>query len=472
MSCPSKICNPPAAGADDGWVEEKASPEIKEAMKPFALDEATLRKTMALFLDNIERGLKKATHDEATVKCFPTYVQDLPQGTEKGKFLALDLGGTNFRVLLVELDIGKCDLQSDIYAVPHDVMLGTGEQLFDHIAASLADFVTKHQLEAEVLPLGFTFSFPLVQKGLRSGLLVRWTKGFNIPEVLGGDVVQWLQEALERRGDIKIDVCAILNDTTGTLMSCAWKNPECRIGLIIGTGHNGCYLEAQANAELFDEPDMGSGKVIINLEAAAFGDDGCLEYMLTDVDKLVDGDSINPGKQIYEKLISGMYLGEVARLYVQRFIEGDLMFGGNHAEVFQTKEVFETAMISDVESDPAGSFQKTQEVLQKLGISDASEQDMINLRFICQSISRRSAHLTAATACVLTKKVNEPKIVIGIDGSVYKFHPHFRKLMKAKMQELMEPGFEFDLMLSEDGSGRGAALVAAMAAMRMKDQEA
>lgn len=44
--------------------------------------------------------------------------------------------------------------------------------------------------------------------------------------------------------------------------------------------------------------------------------------------------------------------------------------------------------------------------------------------------------------------------------------------MKAKMLELMEPGFEFDLMLSEDGSGRGAALVAAMAAMRLNEQGA
>ena len=38
-------------------------------------------------------------------------------------------------------------------------------------------------------------------------------------------------------------VLAILNDTTGTLMSCAWKEPKCRIGLILGTGTNACYLE-------------------------------------------------------------------------------------------------------------------------------------------------------------------------------------------------------------------------------------
>ena len=31
------------------------------------------------------------------------------------------------------------------------------------------------------------------------------------------------REAIARRGDVKIDVCAVLNDTTGCLMSCAWK---------------------------------------------------------------------------------------------------------------------------------------------------------------------------------------------------------------------------------------------------------
>lgn len=34
--------------------------------------------------------------------------------------------------------------------------------------------------------------------------------------------------------DVEIEVCGILNDTTGTLMSCAWKNRNCRVGVIVG----------------------------------------------------------------------------------------------------------------------------------------------------------------------------------------------------------------------------------------------
>lgn len=33
--------------------------------------------------DEMNKGLSKATHDDAVVKCFPTYVQDLPDGSGK-----------------------------------------------------------------------------------------------------------------------------------------------------------------------------------------------------------------------------------------------------------------------------------------------------------------------------------------------------------------------------------------------------
>lgn len=33
--------------------------------------------------DQLHKGLGKETHATATTKCFPTYVQDLPQGTGK-----------------------------------------------------------------------------------------------------------------------------------------------------------------------------------------------------------------------------------------------------------------------------------------------------------------------------------------------------------------------------------------------------
>ena len=52
--------------------------------------------------------------------------------------------------------------------------------------------------------------------GLADGKLVRWTKGFSCEGVEGENVVELLQAAIARRGDVRIEICAILNDTTGT----------------------------------------------------------------------------------------------------------------------------------------------------------------------------------------------------------------------------------------------------------------
>lgn len=51
---------------------------------------------------------------------------------EKGDFLALDLGGTNFRVLLVRVRNGKrrgVEMHNKIYAIPQEAMHGTGDEV-------------------------------------------------------------------------------------------------------------------------------------------------------------------------------------------------------------------------------------------------------------------------------------------------------------------------------------------------------
>ena len=55
----------------------------------------------------------------------------------------------------------------------------------------------------------------MTQKSLDVGILQTWTKSFKASGCVGKDVVDMLNEALHRRGDINVDVVAILNDTTG-----------------------------------------------------------------------------------------------------------------------------------------------------------------------------------------------------------------------------------------------------------------
>lgn len=280
---------------------------LKDFLKPLVLSDSQLQEVFKRFCNEIRKGLAQTTHNQADTKCYVTYVQDLPTGNEVGKFLALDLGGTNFRVLLVTLKgHHEAVVESEIYAVPKEIMLGPGVELFDHIAHCLATFVEKHKVGGELLPLGFTFSFPCVQLGLTKAHLVRWTKGFQCAGVEQDDVGRLLKEAIARRGDLEIHVMAILNDTTGTLMSCAHRNPECRIGVIIGTGCNACYVEHVEMVDLLEPEYKTNNKyVLINTEWGAFGDSGLLDFVRTDYDREIDRNSLNAGTQLFEKMISG-----------------------------------------------------------------------------------------------------------------------------------------------------------------------
>lgn len=218
---------------------------VRRFCKNFVLSNMKLREIMNRMSYCINQGLGKDTHSEATIKCWQTYVQDMPTGNEEGQFLALDLGGSNFRILKLELGKnGYFTMEQDVFACSKDLMTGTGLELFDYIANCLNQFVTSHGLKSEnTLPLGFTFSFPMSQLSIDSGKLVRWTKGFTCDGVVGQDIVELLKKSIDNIPGLNIKICAILNDTVGTLMSCAWANPKTGLGLIVGTGCNCCYLE-------------------------------------------------------------------------------------------------------------------------------------------------------------------------------------------------------------------------------------
>ncbi|KAG5671718.1 hypothetical protein PVAND_001898 [Polypedilum vanderplanki] len=433
--------------------------------RDLVLDNKKLNDVMVKFEREIKKGLSKAHHDESEVKCFVTYVQNLPMGTEKGKFLALDLGGTNFRVLLIILK-GEEDYEfkSKIFAIPQSLMVGSGRDLFDHIAQCLAEFIKDMNIQNEILPLGFTFSFPCQQKGLTTGTLIKWTKGFNCSDVVEKNVVELLEEAIQRRNDIKILICAILNDTTGTLMSCAWKYQDCKIGVIIGTGSNACYVEKVRYAEWFDKPGkFDDESVIINTEFGAFGDKGSLDDIRTCFDIEVDKNSINPSNQLFEKMISGMYMGELVRLVIVKLASKGLIFNGKISKKFMQRETFFTKYISEIEHEENNVFHATKEILYELDIENPTEEDCRIVRYCCELISKRAAQLVSSGLAVLMLRIGDPKITIGVDGSVYRFHPRFHDLMTETIKQLIPSNYEFKLVLSEDGSGRGAALVAAVA---------
>ncbi|XP_072095234.1 hexokinase HKDC1-like isoform X2 [Mobula birostris] len=433
-------------------------------LAPLQLSREQLLKIMRMMKDEMELGLRKETHSTATMKMLPTFIQKFPDGTERGKFLALDLGGTNFRVLLLVLRSRQrksSQIYQKSYSVPMEVMQGIGEELFDWIVECIVQFLDYMGMKCVHLSLGFTFSFPCIQHQLDQGFLVNWTKGFKATDVEGDDVVALLKEAIKRQGELSLDIVALLNDTVGTMMTCAFENPNCEVGLIAGTGTNACYMEEMKNIEIVDGVE---GRMCINTEWGAFGDNGCLDDIRTTFDRLVDINSLNPGKQKYEKMISGMYLGEIVRNILINFTKHGLLFRGFVSPVLKTAGIFETSYVSQIESDRLALLQ-VRAILQNLGL-DSTCDDSIIVKEVCGVVSKRAAQLCGAGTAAVVDKIRENRglahleITVGIDGTLYKLHPHFSTIMQETVKDLA-PNCDVTFMLSEDGSGKGAALVTA-----------
>ena len=45
------------------------------------------------------------------------------------------------------------------------------------------------------------------------------------------------------KNEINAQIHAVCNDTVGTLLACAYDYENVRVGLILGTGSNACYIE-------------------------------------------------------------------------------------------------------------------------------------------------------------------------------------------------------------------------------------
>jgi len=51
-----------------------------------------------------------------------------------------------------------------------------------------------------------------------------------------------------------------------------------------------------------------------------------------------------------------------------------------------------------------------------------------------------SIHCTGIA--VLVNRVNKPKVTVAVDGSLYRFHPHFHQLMMKMTKALIKPGID------------------------------
>ncbi|XP_026397284.1 hexokinase-1-like [Papaver somniferum] len=439
---------------------------LKEFEEQCATPVGKLRHVADAMTVEMHAGL--ASEGGSKLKMLNSYVNHLPTGDEHGLFYALDLGGTNFRVLRVQLggrDGRVVKQEFTEVSIPHELMTATSNKLFDFIAKELARFIATEG-QGFFLPhgcrreLGFTFSFPVKQLSIASGTLIRWTKGFSIDDAVDKDVVVELSEALHRQG-IDMRVAALVNDTIGTLAGGKYFNNDVAAAVILGTGTNAAYVE-----RVHAIPK--SVEMVINTE---WGNFRSAHLPVTEYDQALDQDSLNAGEQIFEKIISGMYLGDIERRVLCKMAEEAEFFGDIVPPKLKTRFILRTPEMSAMHHDTSPGLRVVGSKLKDIfGISDTSFETRRVVVELCNIVATRAARLSAAGILGILKKmgkdtVNEgekQRTVIAVDGGLFEHYSEFRTCLESTLNELFGDEVAHTVVIehANDGSGIGAALLA------------
>ncbi len=427
----------------------------------FNISTDEIKKIISDFHSQMVSGLRGG---ESSLKMIPAYV-DKPMGKEKGGFIALDLGGTNLRIAQIELKGkgGVIKTAERKFVLEKKHITNTQDELFGFIAGCIKKFIEEEKLDFnKQCGLGFTFSFPVKQTGIASGVLLRWTKGFAARGVKGKDVVKLLNQALLKKGLSNLKIAALVNDTVGTLAARAYKERNCDVGVILGTGTNACYRERLSSIVKWKGYKQPRARMIVNIEWGNFD-----KLPLTVYDRQMDKFSANPGEQILEKMVSGMYLGELVRLILKDFIERKMLFKQNKPAVFNKAGSFKAEYMSRIEGDCSADLSGTGVLLKDLGFPCSALSERKLIKRICQLISNRGARISAAVLAAVITRIDpylSQKHTIAIDGSLYEKHPGFSMNMRAALRQVFaKKASRVRMVLTKDGSGIGAAIIAALA---------
>ncbi|KAG4424827.1 hypothetical protein IFR04_001987 [Cadophora malorum] len=420
----------------------------------------------------------------------PSYNHQLPSGNETGAFLALDVGGSTFRVALIELSGKKNEVGTQILKMA-SFKIGPSERklkgilffdwMAERIEQTLAGQRQGQAISEHPLSMGLAWSFPIEQTSLRSGLLQGMGKGFLAAHgLLGQDLGDLIQNSCLKRG-LNVQLNAIVNDSSATLLSKAYLDSTTRFGLIHGTGVNAAVhlpihvFSPQKFGVRPSEWHDSAKHVIVNTELSMFGA-GFLPT--TKWDKLLTSAHPNPDFQPLEHIVSGGYLGEIVRLVLIDGIQTAGLFGGVVPSSLKEAYSLETETISRIESDQSPNLIKAQQLFlsRHPTSSPPTHADMQALRAISSSVTYRASGVIAAGVHGLWQLRNDAEAiraedsshtVVAYNGSVMENYPSFKENCQKHLDGLVEASGgqagTVELIYAEESSLLGAAIAGAVA---------
>ncbi|XP_017697813.3 hexokinase-2-like [Phoenix dactylifera] len=408
----------------------------------------------------------------SSLRMLVTPLESLPTGNEEGLFYGLEINQTTIRMLCVQLggmDARVIKKHLAEVPVPSNLMVGTSEDLYDFIAAELSKFISAEELSYNIQDrrpkeIGVTFSFPVIQNLASNGTIIEWTNGFSIKETGEKDAAAEINKALEKHG-VDMHVSFLVNDTVGAFGGARYCSSDTMAAVTLGMGTNAAYMEPLHAIPKWQGPHPMQGVMIINME---WGNFQSSHFPITEFDVQIDAESPKPGGKVFEKLISGMYLGDIVRRVLLKMAEETALFGDTVPLKLRIPFVLRTPDVASMHQDLSQDLSLVGEKLEEcLGIPNTTVRMRQLVVEVCDIVAKRGARLAGAAIVGILKKLKrdgtDKKSVVMVEGALYEHYRLFRAYLHDGVKMMLH-GRNLDNVIIEhsgDGCVIGAALLAA-----------
>jgi len=382
------------------------------------------------FIKEMELGL---FGEGSSLRMLPSYLGVTPKTAPEGDVIAIDAGGTNLRIALVNFSDGAAPV---VRRVEKHFIPGSKTEINkDGFFNSIADYIGDRTEESD--KIGFCFSFPCEILPDREGRIIHFDKEVKVTDSEGAMIRSELNAAFSRMGKAYTDV-TVLNDTAAALIGAVFshgiKDMGGYIGFIYGTGINICYYEAEKH-------------MLINTEAGGYGG-----FKKSVCDEEIDDESEDPGSQRFEKMASGAYFSKVV-LKAVKLAVGQGLFSKKAGELLSSLSVINAPDI-DIFLKEKGAPGT------ELGKLCDTEEDKAALLGILDGLYERAAKLTAiAMTAVLIRSgatAAHPAFIVA-EGSTFRKGYRLQERFENRIAAYAKEGKVYELMLADDHAVLGAA---------------
>ena len=369
----------------------KSSSKVKDFLKKNSMDSADINidQVCRVFLKEMQKGLAGA---KSSLAMLPTYIETEAEIPPNKPVIVMDAGGTNFRVATVVFaNDGKPSIEDfKLFKMPGLTGKISKAEFFNTMASYMEHVIKKSDR------VGFCFSYPIEMSASKDGRVLYFSKEIQAPQVEGQMIGENLNLAISQTGLGEKKKMVLLNDTVATLLAGradqSRRSFDSYIGFVLGAGTNCSYIEQNKNITKAKDLDLTKSQ-IVNVESGGFG-----KAPRGAIDKKFDKSLINPGVNVFEKMISGAYFGPICLWTIHAAAKAKL-FSGTVAEKLTGIKELSTKQVSDFTYNPQAGDSPL-----SAAIADAPEDDIATLYLLVDRMIERAAKLTAINLSSVAQK--------------------------------------------------------------------